>query len=218
MFLGHYAAGLAAKRWAPEAPLGALVAGAVGLDLVWPFFVLAGVERVAVVPGITRVTPLEFQSYPYSHSLVAAALWALAAGGLFYYVRRSARAAAAVAACVISHWLLDWAAHRPDLPLTLAEGASRHGLGLWNSLPGTLAVELACFAASLALYLKVSPPAERRGNAALWVFCAVLGLVYLGALFGPPPPSGQAVAASALGQWLFCAWAGWIDASRRSVH
>ena len=40
---------------------------------------------------------------------------------------------------MLSHWVLDFAVHRPDLPLWPA--GPKVGLGLWNSIPGTFIVE-----------------------------------------------------------------------------
>lgn len=206
MFLGHYAAALAVKRAAPEAGLGTLTAAALGLDLVWPVLVLAGAESVAVAPGITAVTPLDFRSYPYSHSLLAAGFWSLAAGAAYRLARRSPRAAAAVGLCVLSHWLLDLLSHRPDLPLTLSSDSAKLGLGLWFSLPATIVVECGLLAGGAALAWKAG--LSGRGLA---FFCGALSVVFLGAVFGPPPPDGRAVAASALLQWLFVGWAARLD-------
>jgi hypothetical protein len=58
VFVGHLAVGLAAKRVAPDAKLGWLIAGATALDLVWPIFVLTGIEHVRIEPGATAFTPL----------------------------------------------------------------------------------------------------------------------------------------------------------------
>ena len=60
-------------------------------DVVWPVLVLAGVERVAIAPGDTAVTPLRFVSYPYSHSLLAVALSAAALAAIDFSVRRRGR-------------------------------------------------------------------------------------------------------------------------------
>jgi hypothetical protein len=76
MFIGHFAVGLASKRYAPQTSLGTLIAAAVLLDLLWPAFVLMGWEQVRIDPGNTAFTPLDFVSYPISHSLVGALGWA----------------------------------------------------------------------------------------------------------------------------------------------
>jgi membrane-bound metal-dependent hydrolase YbcI (DUF457 family) len=119
----------------------------------------------------------------------------------------------AIALLVVSHWLLDYVTHRPDMPLTPG-GSARLGLGLWNSVPATLAVELAIFAAGLLLYLRATTARDRTGSIALWTLIAFLVVVYLANAFGPPPPSAAAVAWSAQAIWLLVAWAYWIDNHR----
>jgi hypothetical protein len=136
MFLGHFGVALAAKKAAPKASLGTLVLAAQLADLLWPVFLLLGWEKVRIAPGNTRVTPLEFTSYPYSHSLVAQLLWGLAIGIVYFAFRRDGRSALIVAFVVPSHWVLDYVAHRPDMPIV--PGGPRYGLGMWNSLPLTL--------------------------------------------------------------------------------
>ena len=108
MFLGHFAVGLAAKQVAPRASLGTLFAAAQFADLLWPLLLLVHAEHVAIRPGATAVTPLEFVSYPYSHSLVALVVWgALFAGGYALIRRNGWAAPLAIFVLVISHWLLD---------------------------------------------------------------------------------------------------------------
>ncbi|MGH9363525.1 MAG: hypothetical protein ACRD2T_16565 [Thermoanaerobaculia bacterium] len=215
MFLGHFAVGFAAKRVAPEISLGTLFIAAQLADLLWPVFVLLGLEVVAIAPGITAVTPLDFVRYPYSHSLVALLGWGAALAAVWWVVRRG-RAAAGLwlAALVVSHWLLDVVTHRPDLPLTIG-GDARLGLGLWNSVAGTLAVELLLFAAGVTLYARATAPRDRAGRIAFWALVALLVAIYLANLFGPPPPSPRAVAWAALAMWLLIAWGVWLDRHRR---
>lgn len=215
MFLGHFGLGLATKAAAPRVSLGTLFLAAQWVDLLWPTLLLVGLERVEIAPGATRVTPLDFVSYPISHSLVAVVGWGLLFGGVYWAARRFARGAVAVAALVVSHWVLDLVVHRPDLPLAPGGGA-RLGLGLWDSLPATLAVELALFAAGLALYLRRTRAADRTGSLALWGLVAFLLLIYVANLLGPPPPSAAAVAWAGHAQWLLVAWAYWVDRHRGS--
>lgn len=216
MFIGHFALAFAAKRAAPAASLGTLVLAAQFLDVVWPIFVLAGIERFEITPGITAVTPLDFVSYPYSHSLLATAVWAGLFGGAYLALRRDRNAALILAALVFSHWLLDAASHRPDMPL-VPGGGTLVGLGLWNSVPATLGVEGLLSAACLWSYLRFTRANDRIGSLNLWVLVVVLLLAYFGAVFGPPPPSVDAVVYSGLLGWLFVAWAYWIDRHRSVV-
>ena len=75
MFVGHLAVSFGAKAVEPKAPLGALVAVSFGLDLLWSLLLLTGLEVVQVAPGDTAFTPLAFESYPWSHSLLMALVW-----------------------------------------------------------------------------------------------------------------------------------------------
>ena len=214
MFIGHFGLGFGAKKVAPAVSLGTCFAASQAADLLWPTLVLLGVEQVEVQPGATRMTPLNFVSYPYSHSLVALCLWGIAVGGVYLAIR-GARLSAGVtlALLVVSHWLLDFVTHRPDMPLTL-HGADRVGLGLWSSIPGTLAVELSIFAAGITLYMRATVPRDRAGSIGLWSLVGFLLIVYVASTFGPPPPNAAAVAWSAQAMWLLVAWAYWVDSHR----
>src|SRR5262245_28770599 len=106
MFIGHFAVGFAAKRAAPRASLGTYVAAAVFLDVLWPVFLLLGIEKVRIDPGNTAVTPLDFVSYPWSHSLLMAAVWSLVFAGVHYGIRRDPFTAKVLGSVVFSHWIL----------------------------------------------------------------------------------------------------------------
>jgi len=204
MFLGHFAVAMAAKKVAPKTSLGMLVAAAGLLDLIWPPLLLLGIERVAIAPGITAIAPLDFLHYPYSHGLAYVALWSVIAGYGYARWTKKRRAGWVIGALVLSHWLLDAVSHRPDLPV-LPNGPFI-GAGLWYSLPGTLIVEFGLFAIGLAVYLRATRPKPRSARAGLPVLCAALIAIYLGSVFGPPPPSVNALAFTALLAWIFV-WA-----------
>jgi hypothetical protein len=216
MFVGHFAAGLAAKKAAPRVSLGTLFIACQLLDLIWPVLVLAGVERVSVDRGATAFTPLDFEWYPWSHSLGMSLVWSALAFVVLKAMKRSHRDAAVVAAVVFSHWLLDFLTHRPDLPLWLGD-STKVGLGLWNGVAATVAVELALFAAGIWLYLRQTRPLDKKGTWAFWALIGFLTAVYLGNAFGPKPapdtPSA-AIAAPALAMWLIVAWGYWVDRHR----
>lgn len=213
MFLGHFAVGLAAKRVAPGVSLGALFLAAQFADLLWPNLLLLGVERVAIRPEATAVTPLEFISYPYSHSLLALVLWGALFGIAYWLVRRSPVGAVTLGAVVVSHWALDWIAHRPDLPLTFA-GDARVGLELWRSVPATVAVELALLATGSAVYVRFTRPRDAVGKWGVAGVILLLTTIQLGAVFGPPPPSVATVAWSAQAVWLLVVLGYWVDRHR----
>lgn len=215
MFIGHYAIALAAKRAAATVSLGTLFLAVQLADLVWPVLVLAGVERFEIRPGITAVTPLDFVHYPYSHSLVALAGWGAALGGGYMLARKAGMGTALLlTALVMSHWVLDFASHRPDMPLAPGD-SPRLGLGLWNSVPATLVVEGTLFAACAWMYARATRPVDRTGTWSLWSLIGLLSIVYVANVAGPPPPSVAMVAWSANGLWLVVAWGYWIDRHRR---
>jgi hypothetical protein len=211
MFLGHFAVAFAAKREAPEASLGTLFVAAQLPDVLWPMLVLIGWEQVRIDPGNTAVTPLDFVSYPYSHSLLFDLLWAALFAVAYAAVART-RGALVVALVVLSHWVLDAVSHRPDVPV-LPHGPYV-GLGLWNSRPATFFVEAALFAGGIIIYARATRSRGRAGTIGLAVLVAALVAAYLGATLGPPPPSVAAIVWSGLAGWLFVALAVWVDRSR----
>jgi membrane-bound metal-dependent hydrolase YbcI (DUF457 family) len=217
VFLGHYGAGLAAKKLTPYTSLGTLVVAVQWIDLLWPSALMLGLERVRIAPGDTAVTPLAFEYYPWTHSLAAVLAWAVLVAGAYAFFRRYPRGAWVVAGGIVSHWVLDLVAHRPDLPLWPPDGPVV-GLGLWNHVSATMAVELSLFAIGLSLYARNTEPTDRAGRVGLAAFAIVLPLIYVASVFGPPPPSARAVALAGQAQWLLVGWAVWIDRHRVAVR
>jgi len=217
MFIGHYALALAAKRAAPRTSLGVLFAATQLPDLVWPACVLLGWERVGIVPGITAFNPLDFTSYPWSHSLLMVAAWGMVVGLAYGLIARERAGALAVGLLAVSHWVLDWITHRPDLPLS-PFGAERVGLGLWNSVAGTLVIESGMFVAGIVVYFACTRPKDRVGRYGVAALLALLTAFYVADRFGPPPPSERALGWFALvGGWLPVVWATWADRHRRAA-
>lgn len=117
---------------------------------------------------------------------------------------------------MLSHWLLDFIAHRPDLPLW--PGSPLFGLGLWNSLAASIVVELAIFGAGVWIYTRATRPRDAIGHWAWWGFVVVLAGIYGASVFGPPPPSEKALTWTGLAGWLFVVWAYWIGWHRMPVR
>jgi hypothetical protein len=213
MFIGHFALGLAAKRAVPRVPLAVLFLAAQFADVLWPLLLALGIETVRIDPGNTAVTPLDFVSYPVSHSLAMLIVWGVVFGGLYHLQNGGRGVLAVLAALVVSHWVLDFVTHRPDMPLY--PGGARYGLGLWRSVAATVAVEVPMYLAGLWIYLGATRPrdgAGRWGFAALAVF---LLIAYAGNLMGPPPPSIQALWMFAIaGSAIILIWSWWADSHR----
>lgn len=213
VFIGHLAVAMAARTRAPRTSLGTLVAASYGLDLLWPLLVLAGLEWFRVDPAASAFTPLAFEHYPWSHSLAMSLLWGAIAAAAYWLLRRERAGALLVGGLVVSHWILDALVHVPDLPLWPG-GGPLVGLGLWNFVAGTYVVEGALIVAGSWLYLRHARPETRGRRIGLWALVAVVGLIWASSAFAPPPPGTTAVTVSALGIWLFVAWAGWVDGKR----
>lgn len=213
MFIGHFAVALAAKKAAPRVSLGTMILSTSFIDLLWPVFLILGIENVRIDPGNTVVTPLDFYDYPYSHSLGAVVIWSILLGGIYFFIRKDRKAALIVGMGVLSHWILDLITHRPDLPL-LPGYETVLGFGLWNSLAGTLILEIGIFLGGVWLYLQSTKQKDRTGLWSFWTLIVFLVLVYLGNLFGPPPPETDALGYVGLSMWLLVAWGYWIDRHR----
>jgi len=162
MFLGHYAVGFAAKKIAPQASLGALIAAPILLDLLWPIFLLLGWEHVTIEPSGNPFLRLVFDFYPISHGLIAVVGWATLFASLYFGFTRYVLGAIAIWLGVVSHWFLDLIVHRPDLPLY--SGSRMFGLGLWNHRGATIGIELALLALGIFLYFRQTSAKDWIGN------------------------------------------------------
>jgi len=217
MFIGHFAVGFAARRWAPRASLPLLVLGPNLLDALWPVFLTLGIESVRIDPGNTAVTPLDLRDYPWSHSLAMAVVWSALAAFFAWMGLRQIRVALVLAALVFSHWILDFVTHRPDMPL-YPGSATYLGLGLWNSKIGTVIVEGAMFAAGVWLYARSTRPKDRTGTWSLVGMVATLLLFYAVNMLGPPPPSVRAIPVATFVLFaIFLSWSWWIDRHREAA-
>jgi hypothetical protein len=210
MFIGHFGIALGAKKAGPAIKLGTLFIAAQFLDLLWPIFLLLGLEHARIVPGNTAFTPFDFYDYPISHSLLTSIGWSLMVGGLYYFRRRIWKDSFIIGCVVFSHWLLDFFSHRPDLPI--APGMKTVlGLGLWNSVPGTVIIESLIFIIGIFFYLRTTSGKDRVGNYSFWGLILFLVISYVANIMSPPPPDMQAVAYAGLAQWIIIAWAYWVD-------
>jgi membrane-bound metal-dependent hydrolase YbcI (DUF457 family) len=213
VFLGHYAAAFAAKRYAPTVSLGLLVICAQFIDLLWPLLLLAGIEHVEITPGITVMTPLDFTDYPISHSLVGVAVWSILLGIIIRMFTRSTRAGVVGALLVFSHWVLDLLVHRPDLPL-LSTAGTRVGLGAWNHPWLTVILEGGFFLIGATMYARATTPVSATGRFLWFVLLALLALIYVANVIGPPPPSEAVIAISANALWIVVAISWFLDKHR----
>ncbi len=116
---------------------------------------------------------------------------------------------------VLSHWLLDFIAHRPDMPI-LPSGP-HVGLGMWNNLLMTIIVESGLMAMGVYLYFHATRRKVKTGTYIIVALVALLYLIFFANLFGPPPPSVIALAMSANLMWIFVGIAYWGDRRRQAI-
>ncbi len=217
MFIGHFAVGFGAKSIQPKVSLGTYFLAAQFLDLLWPTFLLLGWEKVEIDPGNTVMTPLNFISYPYTHSLLMALLWSGAVGFIYWLFKKNKTGALVLGFCVLSHWILDLLVHRPDLPLYPGDSAM-FGFGLWNHPPIAIVLESLIFFAGVILYLRFTKAKNKTGSYALWTLIIFLAVIQTMNIMGPPPPDVKSIAIAGHLQWLFVIWAYWADRNREAVH
>jgi hypothetical protein len=213
MFIGHFAAGFGAKTLAPRVSLGTLFLASQFVDFLWPILLFLGLETVAIEPGIMKHSHFDFVSYPISHSLLMVCLWGLLFGAIYWLLKKNTIGALVLGLCVVFHWVLDLFVHRPDLPLYPGESPVL-GLGLWNSLVGTLLLEGLIFVVCVMLYLRVTKAKNRAGMFGFWILVGFLVFLFVGSIMGPPPPSTTQMAWVSLTQLLFVIWAYWVDRNR----
>ena len=155
---GHLGIGLAAKQAAPNLPLWALLAASEALDLLSFVFKAVGVEdfgvsKTTLERGVEMNIP---GSVPWSHGLFMSVIWSLLAAGIIYLIYRDQPASVIFGLVVMSHWLLDFIVHPPDLPL-LFENSPGVGLGLWSTGSGLLisiVIEITLLGGGLVLYFR----------------------------------------------------------------
>jgi hypothetical protein len=214
MFTGHYGPSFAANAAERRIPLWLLFIAVQFVDILWAIFVLLGIEKVRIVPGITASSPLDLYHMPYTHSLVGALGWSLLAFVVCQMVPRlrGMRTGLFLAAAVFSHWILDLIVHRPDL--SLYDSVYKMGFGLWNYRLPAFIVEMVVLFGFAAPYVKTARHKER-----VLVFLGALALLQVvGTFVFPPPASDRAEAITALFFYLvLAAIAAWVDRGQGSA-
>lgn len=208
MFTGHYSASFAGRAADKRIPLWLLFLAVQWIDALWSIFVLLGIEKVRIVPGITASNALDLYYMPYTHSLLGVLCWSAVAYVVCQMApsRRGVRTGLILAAAVFSHWILDLIVHRPDL--ALYDSVGKMGFGLWNYRGAAFALEMGVlFCGAAALYRTAVHKVRVVGFA---VFLAALQV--FGTFFFPPPPSDHAAAMTALVSYIVLALvAWWVD-------
>lgn len=184
MFVGHYAASMAAKAIEPKAPMWTLVAASQLIDIGWSTFIITGVEHARVDPSLPGST-LVLYDMPWTHSLPAVLVWSIGAALLVKLLLRLPWfASAIVGLTVFSHWALDYLVHRPDLQLW--PGGESVGLGLWNYPVPEQALEIGLLAVCGAAWVASRKTLGRMAWPAI-AFIGFLVALQIVAMLQPQP-------------------------------
>jgi hypothetical protein len=213
MFIGHFGAGFAGKKFEKSASLGTYFMAAQWIDLIWPILLLFGIEKAEIKPGVTAVTPLDFTYYPFTHSLLGVIIWAVLFGMVYFLIKRKSRTAIILGLLVLSHWFLDLLVHIPDLPIFPGYNL-KVGFGLWNSFAATVILEGLIFSFGAYLYYKVTKAKNKIGTYSLIGLILFLIVMYVSNLISPPPPSIEVIGIVGNAQWLVVLWGYWVDKNR----
>jgi len=209
MGIGHLAASFALRPRFPRVPLYVLLVAGVLVDLFWGVAIVAGVEHAHVDPASPSSVPLVLDSAPFTHSLLACVGWGALAAAAWGLARRDRAGALVLGALVVSHWLLDWVSHVPEMPV-LPSGPFV-GLGLWRSRWGSLVVEVAMLWIGLALYVRATSARDRIGTFGILVIALVLTAMGFATFLGPPPPSVTPLAVGNIALALLLLPIEWVD-------
>ncbi len=216
MFVGHYAASLALKKFEKRASLGVLFLAVQFVDILFFPLVLLGIERVNIIENYTQSTHFQLEYMPFTHSLLASLLWAGIAYAFFrWVVVKNHGVALVMAIAVFSHWVIDLVVHTPDLPLW-SDASMKLGFGLWSNAVVAYVLEAAMLVGALWLYLKSTTASTTTGKYGMVVFVVFMLLMNIGNIFGPLQTDSKVVmSVSALSAYfLFAAIAFWLDKKR----
>lgn len=131
MFVGHYAAGLAIKSFAPKVPAVPIVLGVGVLDIVDGILAIVGVNHVEPNPEAGPYLFFDLIFIDWDHSLLMAVVLSLLWGLIF--LRKGWAVAAVAAGAAFSHWILDLPVHNADLAL-FPYSDTELGFGLWGRM------------------------------------------------------------------------------------
>jgi hypothetical protein len=219
MFVGHYSVSFALNNRRDRIPLWVLFIAVQLVDILWAIFILLGIEKVRIVPGITATSPLDLYYMPYTHSLLGAIGWSgvafvsyrLAAGS-----KASNSSALIVALAVFSHWILDLIVHRPDL--SIYGDTLKVGLGLWDYKYLAFVLEMSILVVGIMLYVKRNKGISRGRRYGMLTFGSFMILIQsMGTFMGRPISSDRTIATTNLVLYILFAGVAFLLERQRKV-
>ncbi|PHR74003.1 MAG: hypothetical protein COA67_01160 [Lutibacter sp.] len=219
MFIGHYAVAFALKGKEKGTSLGMLFIATQFVDILFFPFVLLGIEKLKLIKGFTQVNNYSMDFYPFTHSLLGVALWALLFFFLYFYKfakNKTAKKSIAIvmALAVLSHWFADLLMHTPDLPLITGE--PKYGFGMWKNKFLSFLTEAVLLFYGLVYYLNNTKSVSKVGKYASSFFVIFMLVVsYLDLYVLPKDDNVTTLTITALfAYFLFAGIAHYIDKKR----
>lgn len=186
---GHFGAALLVSVLTSQTtPLAHLFLAAQVQDLLITLFAYTlHIEKAHLAPNSdNKVFPIALDYVPYSHGLFATLVLCL----LCCVLPIAPISKVALSLAVLSHWILDWIVHLPDLDLCFPfTDCGKAGLGLWRYLVPSLVVECAIVMAGALLYVR-SVPGREASQRVMWrllPLTAFMVAVTVAMPFLPPP-------------------------------
>jgi hypothetical protein len=212
MFIGHYGVSLAARPLGRGIPLWVWFVGVQWMDIVWSVLVFFRIEKLRIVPDFTQANAYDLYYMPYTHGLPGSIVLSVVFGAVvaLFFPGHRAKNMLLLAAASFSHWILDLIVHVPDLPLYA--NSDKVGFGLWRHVMLSFPLELIFLGLGAWLYARRTAFAGARGRYAFGGFVIFLAVIQAFANFGPPPPSTDVMAATALASYIGLALlAAWVE-------
>lgn len=225
MFIGHYAVSLALKSVQPKLSLGWLFIAVQFVDYLFFTFALLGLEKFSLIENYTESTHFKLEYMPYSHSLIATLLWAIATYFIVKFFitnqnKQIVKTAIVISVALASHWCLDLLVHTPDLPIFL-DNSHLLGFGLWNFDWLTYLLEAVFILVGLYFYMKASHKIGVKNTymakLGMPIFVLVLIVINIFNIFGPFSPESTVVSTaftSLFAYSIFAFIAFWLDKNR----
>jgi LexA-binding, inner membrane-associated putative hydrolase len=191
--IDHAATALLVKRRYPSVPLAPILISVQAMELAWVALNYLGIERTTTEPVVRSVADIHLAYMPWSHSVAAPLLAALAAWLLIERGFRRAALGRAIGIGIVSHLVLDLLTHAQDIVLwpglDVVQGPFRAtpklGLGLYDSAPlAAFAVEMIYGIFCWLVY--VSGRARRIGLLAVIVLFNLANLSFFSAAIRGP--------------------------------
>jgi hypothetical protein len=205
MFIGHYGAAFLLKKKYNKVPLWTLFISVLFVDILTFIFLLFGLEKMNYNPSNNPFLRTTYEYYPFTHSLLGTIVISLVVFFIFSQFKDRTWGLA-LSLGVLSHWLIDFIVHIPDL--ALINNNFKVGLGLWNFPWIAFLIEVAFFVGSGYYLFRNS----KNFKKSLIIICLGV-LLFTPTMFSPDQevPIIAMVITSLISYFIFTCLAYWVE-------